>query len=491
MADRVRHKRFRRVRTPSVLQMEATECGAASLAIILAYYGRHVPLEELRVECRVSRDGSNALYVKKTAEKYGLSGKGYQMTTEELRGLRPPFMVFWEMNHFLVVEGLGRDRVYLNDPASGRRTVSLEEFTESYAGIVFRFEPAPGFRKGGAKPSTWRAIARRMARRLHRGRVRRPGGRGADGRRARHGDVQPAVRRPDPGRRAAAMDPTALAGHGADAAFPALDRVHPARRTAAAEAVAGGDALGAVCLARPAAADSLLPAALRRRYRQPGRRQLGRGRPGLRAARDHARRPARWSSSMARVMFAFDPVLAAVGVVFGALNMAGIAAAQRVLADENIKVKHFGGLLAGSMMHAVQIIETIKAGASEHEALVRLTGNQARLTNASQRVTTVAGLLVVLPPFLSLVTTAAVLGLGGGHVIDGLMSVGALVAFQALLTQFNRPFGDLVGLGSSVQTLQAELARLDDVEQHRIDPVFDPRPAAPAAVTGSTGPDRP
>ena len=163
MADRIRSRRFRRVRTLSVLQMEATECGAASLAIILAYYGRHVPLEELRVECRVSRDGSNALYVKKTAQKYGLSGKGYQMNAEQLRGLRPPFVVFWEMNHFLVVEGTGRDRVYLSDPASGRRSVSFDEFTESYAGIVFRFEPAPGFKKGGPRPSTWRAIARRMS----------------------------------------------------------------------------------------------------------------------------------------------------------------------------------------------------------------------------------------------------------------------------------------------------------------------------------------
>ena len=172
------------------------------------------------VECRVSRDGSNALYVKKTAEKYGLSGKGYQMTAEELRGLRPPFLVFWELNHFLVVEGFGRDRVYLNDPASGRRSVSLEEFRDSYTGIVFRFEPAPGFRKGGPRPSTWRAIARRMSGACLAVAFAVLAGHGPDGRRARHGDVQPAVRRPDPRRRAAELDPAVAAGHGADAALP-------------------------------------------------------------------------------------------------------------------------------------------------------------------------------------------------------------------------------------------------------------------------------
>src|SRR3954451_15646959 len=141
--------RFRRVKTPTVVQMESTECGAAALAIILGYYGRYVPLEELRVECRVSRDGSNALYVKKTAEKYGLTGRGLQRSVEELHDLEPPFLVFWELNHFLVLEGFAHGRVYLSDPASGRRSVDEAAFRASYTGIVFQFEPGPGFRKGG------------------------------------------------------------------------------------------------------------------------------------------------------------------------------------------------------------------------------------------------------------------------------------------------------------------------------------------------------
>ena len=292
MADRAGQKRFRRVRTPSVLQMESTECGAASLAIILAHYGRHVPLDELRVECRVSRDGSNALYVKKTAEKYGLSGKGYQMTTEQLRGLQPPFMVFWELNHFLVVEGLGRDRVYLNDPASGRRSVSLDEFTESYAGIVFRFEPAPGFRAGGPKPSTLRAIGRRMA--------------GAytavlfavmTGMALMAAELVATTFNPlfvDQilvAERRHWIRPLLLA-MGLTLSFRLLIGFFQLCRTAASQAVAGVDALGAICVARAAAADGLLPAAVRRRNRQPGRRQLVGGRPGLRAAGDHACRPA-------------------------------------------------------------------------------------------------------------------------------------------------------------------------------------------------------
>src|SRR5262249_51750725 len=154
-------RRYRPVKTPTVLQMEAAECGAAALGIVLEYHGRYVPLDVLRDECGVSRDGSNALYIKEAAKRHGLEVKAFRKPAEGLSNRRPPFIVFWESNHFLVVEGFGRKRVYLNDPAIGRRTVSPEEFRKRYSGIAFTFELGAQFVKRGGRPGALAGLARR------------------------------------------------------------------------------------------------------------------------------------------------------------------------------------------------------------------------------------------------------------------------------------------------------------------------------------------
>ena len=153
----------KRVKVPTVLQMEATECGAASLAMVLAHYNLWIPLEKLRAECGVNRDGSKASNIMKAARGRGCEVHGYRWEADNLREEGEyPLIIHWEFNHFVVMEGISGDTVYLNDPAMGRRTVPWDEFRTSYTGIALTVAPGPSFRPEGHRYHVSTDIARKL-----------------------------------------------------------------------------------------------------------------------------------------------------------------------------------------------------------------------------------------------------------------------------------------------------------------------------------------
>ena len=147
--------------------MEAVECGAASLGIMLGHYGKHVPLEELRQRCGVSRDGSTAGSMVRAARLFGLEAQGVQLDLVDLPTLPLPAVLFWKFNHFLVLEGYGK-KVRINDPGTGPRSVTWGEFDKSFTGIAVKMQPGPDFKPGGERR---RALAALLARRPRLGSV--------------------------------------------------------------------------------------------------------------------------------------------------------------------------------------------------------------------------------------------------------------------------------------------------------------------------------
>ena len=146
--------KYSHVKVPLIMQMEYVECGAASLAMILAYYGKYVPLEQVRRDCGVSRDGSRASNIVSAAENYGMTAQGYRWSVESvMEKAHFPCIIHWNMAHFVVLRGFGRNKAYLNDPGRGEITVSMEEFNRSFTGIVLEFSPGENFVRDGKAPT--------------------------------------------------------------------------------------------------------------------------------------------------------------------------------------------------------------------------------------------------------------------------------------------------------------------------------------------------
>lgn len=477
----------RRARTPTVIQMEAVECGAAALAMVLGHYGRFVPLEELRVACGVSRDGSKALNIVKAARAYGLLSKGYKKEPEGVRRLPLPCIVFWNFNHFVVVEGFRGGRVFLNDPAHGPRVVSDAEFDESFTGVVLVFEKGPDFEPGGHPPSILGALGRRL-----------PGVRLALAYAvlATLALVVPGIVAPVFSRvfvdtilvqgTTAWLRPL-LVGLTLTAAVTGLLTYLQQRGLLAMEVKLatvgssrffwhvlrlpmeffaqrfGGDIVSRVQVNDSVA--SLLSG------------QLATSLVSLLMV-----------GFFAALMFQYDAVLTAIGIGVAAINLLVLQLLARRRRDANLRLLQERGKLVGTSMAGLQSIETLKASGGESEFFATWAGHQARVVTSENDLGVVSQCLAAVPPLLTGVSAALVIGIGSRRIMDGVLTMGMLLAFQTLLQRFIEPVNQLMALGGQLQEAAGDMARLDDVMKSAPDPLavaeLESPPGTPEKLEG-------
>jgi NHLM bacteriocin system ABC transporter peptidase/ATP-binding protein len=476
MTRRKRREARQRVRTPTVLQMEVTECGPAALAIMLAHYGRRVPLEELRQACGVSRDGSKASNILRAARRYGLEGKGFRRELEEVLAGPFPVVLHWNFNHFLVLEGVSGDRIYLNDPAIGPRNVTLQEFSDSFTGIVLGFEPGPAFKPGGAE----RGLVPRLGKRLT--------------------GYGPAVGFVAWIALMMVIPGVVLPGATKTFVDDILVRQYHGWLTPLLVGLGGMfllqmllTAVQELALLRIEIKLALEQSAaftwhvLRLPIEFFGQRFTGdianRIEANDRVARllarecGHAAAACFTATFLGVVMIFYNTTLAAIAIGGAALNIAVLSLVQRALQDVTLRLQTEVGKLYAVSVVGLQTIETLKSSARDGHFFAKWTGHHARALNSEQKLAIYQQASNLMPPLVSNLTAAAVLGVGALLVVDSKISIGELVAFQGLLISFSTPIALMVGTAAKVQQASADLARLDDVLQYRRDWRFNETPA--------------
>lgn len=462
----------KRVRTPTLLQMEAVECGAASLGIILGSFGLTVSLEELRVECGVSRDGSKANNVLKAARKFGLEAKGYKYDDlTKLYDLQLPVVLFWNLNHFLVLEGFGGGKAFLNDPAKGPTKVTLEELNSSYSGVVLTFSPGPNFKKGGHRASMWRSLRARLA----------------DSSLALifvmlcglllvvPGLVVPTFTR-------VFIDEYLIGNRG----FMVKPLLMAMAGTAVVLVVLNW--LQKYYLLRLETKLSLLHSsrffAHLQRLPVPYFVQRFAGEIGSRVAIND--RVANVIASKltttvidmcvvvfyAALMLRYDVLLTLGVILISLLNIAVLKTVARVRTDISRRLQLDKGKLMGTSMGGLQMIETLKATGGEAEFFGRWAGYQAKSLVGEQGLSVISETTGTVPALVGTLATTIVYVMGGFKVISGEFTIGMLVAYQTLVSSFTRPLANLVNFSGLLQELQGDMTRLDDVLVAPRDPQY-------------------
>ena len=473
-----------RVKVPTVLQMEATECGAASLAMILAYYGRWLPLEFLRQECGVTRDGSNADNLLKAARRQGCVAKAFAGRSEVLRKKEFPLILFWEFNHFLVLEGFQGDTVFLNDPAMGRRTVTWDEFLTSYTGVYMKITPSENFKPEGEPYSIVKTVAAKL--------------------------------REDKWALIFLMV-LGLCMIIPGLAIPVMGQIfiddvfslkHADWIVKLLNAMFGTMILLGIMTAMRAAvltywqkkltiADSSgffwhvlrMPVAFfQQRY-----------------AADIASR-IQFNESTAEVLsnqaatalldllvalfyllllFQYSVPLTLIGISISVVDIFVFLYMRRRQTDLIMRIQQDASKAYGVLMSGLMMVESIKANGSEGDLFAKWAGYAAKASVATQEMKLWTMKVKLLPLLLGGLNSALIMTVGGFSIMEGIMTAGIYMAFNNLIAKFHEPVQKLLSLGNVLQNTEMQMRRLDDVRRYKTDSLNYPDENQTVSFTGN------
>jgi NHLM bacteriocin system ABC transporter peptidase/ATP-binding protein len=467
--------------TPTILQMEAVECGSAALAIVLGHYKCFVTIEELRTACGVSRDGSKASNIVRAARSYGMNAKGHKMEPASVFGLTMPAIVFWDFNHFLVVEGYRNGTVYLNDPARGPRTVPWQEFDRGFTGVALEIEPGPGFVPRGSKPSLLPALKGRL--------------RGS--RTALVFAVLTSLMLVVPG----LLLPTFIRVFIDDILITGMQEwVRPLFigmvMTICFQTILFWTQQYYLTRLETKIAIASSGQFFWHVIRLPVKffTQRYAGEIGNRV--NYCDQVASLLSGQlatailnmvmivfyALVMLQYDVLLTLIGIVTAGINLGFLRIMTLRRADANQRLLQERGKMDGIALGGIQIIETLKASGGENDFFSIWSGYQAKAINEQQNLGVSMQLMSVLPQCFLACNSALILGVGGLRVMSGGMTIGELIAFNSLIMFFLGPVNQLVSLGGSLQDIHGLISRLDDVLRHPIDETLADAKNTPDAV---------
>ena len=459
-------------KVPVVMQMEALECGAASLAMVCAYYNKWIPLEQIRVDCGVSRDGANAKNLLVAARSYGFTAKGYRYEPDDLKkNGKFPCIIHWNFNHFVVLDGFKGKKAVINDPAKGTYTVSMETFDKSFTGICLMFEPNENFVPSGKRKSVLSFAVKRLS-----------GAKVAVAFvvfttliSALIGVITPAFSRIFMDRLLTHENPDwfypfliALS------AMSALQLVISALETYYSNRINGKLAT--------IGSSTFMWKVLHLPMEFFSQRLAGdiQGRQGSNAGIANSVvntfAPLALNAIMMVfylvVMIRYSWILTLVGLSSLVINawMASIISKKRVNITR-VSMRD-AGKLAGATVAGVEMIETIKASGAENGFFERWAGYQASVNAQKVKYAKINQYIGMIPSVVSTITGIVVLTLGVWFAMEGTFTVGMIMAFQGVLSSFSAPATTFISAGQTIQEMRTQMERVEDVMEYREDDCY-------------------